>query len=230
MIVINITFEYEVAYSIDSECSSDSLPDDGYTVYSPRTTNTSIEVFGLMSDTCYVFGVRAHTSLSTSPGPFSVINKETVSEGIIYNCLRRIAFNVCYYSVVTGFSAVSFIERVELTWSVLEDVSIDEYWYEIGIAAYTDAQECSSVSPTTLPRDYMSYTNTSDGRVEVTGLIPNTCYVFGVRVYSLRTGQPGQWNVKANATLADGEHVRIIIHNPGLTFMFYLLYRNHNQQ
>ena len=84
MIVMNITFEYEVVYSIDSECSSDSLSDDGYNVYSPRTTNNSIEVFGLMSGTCYVFGVRAHTSpvLSTSPGQFTVISIATVSEGI----------------------------------------------------------------------------------------------------------------------------------------------------
>ena len=81
--ILAYTFEYEVVYSIDSECSSDSLSNDGYTVYSPRTTNSSIEVFGLMSGTCYVFGVRAHTSpvLSTSPGQFSVISIATVSEG-----------------------------------------------------------------------------------------------------------------------------------------------------
>ena len=84
LIVMNITFEFEAVYSIDSECSSDSLLDDGYTVYYPRTTNSSIEVFGLMSGTCYVFGVRAHTSpvLSTSPGQFTVISIATVSEGI----------------------------------------------------------------------------------------------------------------------------------------------------
>ena len=81
--ILAYTFEYEVVYSIASDCSSDSLSDNGYTVYSPRTTNSSIEVFGLMSGTCYVFGVRAHTSpvLSTSPGQFTVISIATVSEG-----------------------------------------------------------------------------------------------------------------------------------------------------
>ncbi len=74
----NITFEYEVVYSIDSECSSDSLPDDGYTVYSPRTTNSSVEVSGLMSDTCYVFGVRAYI-LNVS-GVINFIFGATISE------------------------------------------------------------------------------------------------------------------------------------------------------
>ena len=83
----NITFEYEVVYSIDSECSSDSLPDDGYTVNSPRTTNSSIEVFGLMSGTCYVFGVRAYV-LNNISGVISFISGATISEGNRHNlCL-----------------------------------------------------------------------------------------------------------------------------------------------
>ena len=83
----NITFEYEVVYSIDSECSSDSFPDDGYTVYSPRTTNSSIEVFGLMSGTCYVFGVRAYV-LNNISGVISFISGATISEGNRHNlCL-----------------------------------------------------------------------------------------------------------------------------------------------
>ena len=49
--ILAYMFEFEVVYSVASECSSDSLFDDGYTVYYPRTTNSSIEVFGLMSGT-----------------------------------------------------------------------------------------------------------------------------------------------------------------------------------
>ena len=76
MNVTNVTYEYEVAYAIDSECSGNlvSLP-DGYTVYSPRTSNSNIEVFGLMSGTCYVFGVRVYVSVFDSVGEFSVINR-----------------------------------------------------------------------------------------------------------------------------------------------------------
>ncbi len=76
----NITFEYEIVYSVASECSSDSLPDDGYTVYSPRTTNSSIEVFELISGTCYVFGIRAYI-LNSISGVISFISGATISEG-----------------------------------------------------------------------------------------------------------------------------------------------------
>ena len=89
----NITFEYEVVYSIDSECSNDSFPDDGYTVYSPRTTNSSIEVFGLMSGTCYVFGVRAYI-LNNISGVISFISGATISEGNRHNLCLCIC--VCY--------------------------------------------------------------------------------------------------------------------------------------
>ena len=80
----NVTFEYEVAYSVDSQCTDNSVSLlNGYTVYSPRTTSNSTEIFGLKSGTCYVFGVRAYTSVTDSPGEFSIINGVTVSEGII---------------------------------------------------------------------------------------------------------------------------------------------------
>ena len=83
--VSDVSYEYEVAYSVDPECSSDpvSLP-DGYTLYYPRTSNQYIEVVGLMSGTCYVFGVRAYTSVTDSPGEFSLIQGNTISnEGYI---------------------------------------------------------------------------------------------------------------------------------------------------
>ena len=78
----NITFEYEAAYVNVSDCvfNSVSLP-NGYRVYSPRTTSNSTEVFGLMSGTCYVFGVRAYTPVTDSTGEFSVVNGVTVSDG-----------------------------------------------------------------------------------------------------------------------------------------------------
>ncbi len=78
--VSNVTYEYEVAYSVDPECSGDhvSLP-DGYTLYYPRTSNHYIEVVGLISGTCYVFGVRAYTSVTDSPGEFSLIQGNTTS-------------------------------------------------------------------------------------------------------------------------------------------------------
>ena len=73
-----------MAYSVNPQCTDNrvSLP-NGHTLYSPRTSSNSTEVFGLMSGTCYVFGVRAYTLVTNSPGEFSVINGVTVSEGNI---------------------------------------------------------------------------------------------------------------------------------------------------
>ena len=76
---MNITFQYEVLYIIDSDCSLNHtiLPDDGYTVYCNTTTNTSIEVFGLIPNTCYVFGVTACPETSNL---MTIINGITVME------------------------------------------------------------------------------------------------------------------------------------------------------
>ena len=103
MNITGVTFEYEVAYISVSECPSNSasLP-NGYTVYSPKTTSNSIEVFGLMADTCYVFGVRAYTSVSDSVGEFSIIDGVTMSSGkIIESCIIMAIFIInsrCSYS------------------------------------------------------------------------------------------------------------------------------------
>ena len=79
----DVPFEYEVAYAIDPDCSSDlvSLPDE-HTVYSPRTMNDTIhvDVFGLMPNSCYVFRVRAYESVSEFFGEYSIINGDTISE------------------------------------------------------------------------------------------------------------------------------------------------------
>ena len=82
--VFNATYEYEVAYNVDPDCSAedDSLP-NGYTLYYPRTSNHYIEVVGLMSGTCFVFGVRTYTSVTDSLGEFSLIQGNTISEGYI---------------------------------------------------------------------------------------------------------------------------------------------------
>ena len=86
--VANVSYTYEVAYiSIpdNTECSGDltTLP-DGYTVYPVNTSSDNIEVFGLNAGTCYAFGVRVYTSISDSPGEFTVKHRATASEGTSY--------------------------------------------------------------------------------------------------------------------------------------------------
>ena len=76
----DVQFQYEVAYAIDPDCSSDhvSLP-NACTVYSQRTVNDTINVLGLMPNRCYVFGVRAYELVSGIFGYYSIINGATIS-------------------------------------------------------------------------------------------------------------------------------------------------------
>ena len=86
--VTNVSYTYEVAYISrpdNTECSGDlnTLP-DGYTVYPVNTSSNNIEVFDLIPDTCYAFGVRVYTSISDSPGELTVIQGATASEGALF--------------------------------------------------------------------------------------------------------------------------------------------------
>ena len=86
--VTDVSYTYEVAYigrPDNTECSGNltTLP-DGYTAYPLNTSSDNIEVFGLIPDTCYAFGVRVHISISDSPGEFTVIQEATASEGILF--------------------------------------------------------------------------------------------------------------------------------------------------
>ena len=99
---------------------------------------------------------------------------------------------------VSDLSVSTSITFAQLSWNVLPTVSIDTYVYEVGFAVSGNSGQCSQAS---LP---LPYINTTNGSIEVTGLLNDTCYVFGVRVYSLRTGQTGNWNILFNNTLQQG--------------------------
>ena len=84
----------------NTECSDDltTLP-DGYTVYPVNTSSDNIEVFSLIPGTCYAFGVRLYTSVSDSPGEFTVIIGATVSEGIPF--LLNTTLNIWYQNFLS---------------------------------------------------------------------------------------------------------------------------------
>ena len=102
--------------------------------------------------------------------------------------------------MIDNLSVSTSTTFAQLSWNVLPctTVSIDTYVYEVGFAVSGNSGQCSQAS---LP---LPYINTTNGSVEVTGLLNDTCYVFGVRVYSLRTGQPGNWSIIFNSTLQQG--------------------------
>ena len=81
-ISFNVLPEYylfEVGYiKEDSNCSSMSLSTlpQGYISYA-NITNETIEVTSLDPNTCYVFGVRAHSTITNLPGEWTVTLNNT---------------------------------------------------------------------------------------------------------------------------------------------------------
>ena len=197
---VDLTFEYEVVYIIDSDCSLNHtiLPDDGYTVYYNTTTNTSIEVFGLIPDTCYVFGVTACSDTSN----LTSINGVTVMESNVNILFISIFIVFCCFLAVVNISSQVSITYAQLSWNTLPSTSIDTYIYEVGYWVVNNSLNCMDQS--IQPPNNISHINTTNGTVKLSGLKDDTCYMFGVRVYSERTDNPEKWEIIFNRTLPLG--------------------------
>ena len=105
-------------------------------------------------------------------------------------------YNVCELLGIENITVIqSYVTSTVLSWSILP---VTYYQYEV---AYS-----SNCSSSTLPaQGYTAYDNiTSDGGT-ITGLQPDTCYIFGVRAISTITNQPGEWTVIVNNTRALSE-------------------------
>ena len=73
------------------------------------------------------------------------------------------------------------------------------YTYEVAFNMSSD-RECSSTNTSTLTDGYISYVNTTESKINITELESNTCYIFGVRIYSSYSTVPGDWNVLVERT------------------------------
>ena len=121
----------------------------------------------------------------------------------------KIATIIRYVLVIASVTVKSSVTFADLSWNALPNTTIDEYFYEIGLSIANADQDCSRVHPNIIPQPY---TNTSNSTAVVTSLEDNTCYVFGIRVYSTRTGQPGNWTFSINSTLAKGMIEIVVIY------------------
>ena len=68
-------------------------------------------------------------------------------------------------------------------------------------------RECSSTNTTTLTDGYISYNNTTETEIIIRELESNTCYIFGVRIYSSYSTVPGDWNILVEKTEGNYLHV-----------------------
>ncbi len=94
------------------------------------------------------------------------------------------------------------ITYAQLSWNTLPSTSIDTYIYEVGYWIVNNTLNCMDQS--IQPPNNISHINTTNGTVELSGLKDNTCYMFGVRVYSERTGNLEKWEIVFNRTLPLG--------------------------
>ena len=107
-----------------------------------------------------------------------------------------------FYSVpgpVHPLSSLVSTTWAVISWSVPSYIPVDYpiITYEIG---YTTHQSNGSCSPSD-EFSPMIKTNTSSTNVIISDLIGNTCYLFGVRGYTINGY--GLWSVTANQTLVE---------------------------
>ena len=94
------------------------------------------------------------------------------------------------------------ITYAQLSWNTFPSTSIDTYIYEVGYWVVNNSLNCMDQS--IQPPNNISHINTTNGTVELSGLKDDTCYMFGVRVYSERTDNPENWEIIFNRTLPLG--------------------------
>ena len=107
-----------------------------------------------------------------------------------------------FYSVpgpVGTLSSLMSTTWAVISWSVPSYIPVDYpiITYEIGYTTHQSDCGCS-------PRDEfipMIKTNTSSVNVTISNLISNTCYLFGVRGYTINGY--GAWTIVPNETLVD---------------------------
>ena len=105
-----------------------------------------------------------------------------------------------------------------ISWSVPSYIPVDYpiITYEIGYSTHQSNGSCS-------PNDEfnpMIKTNTSSRNVTLSDLIENTCYLFGVRSYTVNGY--GAWTVISNQTLVDSSTTnggKIMLMKYGLNFI-----------
>ena len=130
---------------------------------------------------------------------------------MIISGVKAYAYGVLSHTVdneLTDFSAEVFTTSVQLSWEAIISNNDITYTYEVAFIVSTD-RECSSANVNTLPDGYTSYLNTSDTEIDIIELEADTCYIFGVRIYSTYFTVPGDWNILVERT----EGSCVYIHN-----------------
>ena len=191
----NYFYEIGIAEIIsDHQNCSNVVPNTMPLSYANTSTNRSIEVTDLKTDTCYEFGVRVYSTITGQPGEWNIRVNSILPSGIV-NCFFHFSLHALTYSIVVSIVSSSDEQlSITLSWSATDGALI----YEVAYSSWPPnaAQQCTnSGGVNTLPDGYTLFGNTSDTSIVVTGLQPGTCYVFGVRTYISTFQLPGNWTI-----------------------------------
>ena len=94
-------------------------------------------------------------------------------------------------SVVTNLSSTYEITNaITLYWNPLITLSDELVVYQVGYSVIPSDTQCNDANGTVLSINRV-FGNTTNDSIVVSGLEPDTCYVFGVRAYAINYGQ---WN------------------------------------
>ena len=101
-------------------------------------------------------------------------------------------------SVVTNLSSTHQTSNaITLYWNPLITLSDELVVYQVGYSVIPNNTQCNDTNGTVLSINIV-FGNTTNDSIVVTGLEPDTCYVFGVRAYSINYGE---WNTLILKTL-----------------------------
>ncbi len=92
--------------------------------------------------------------------------------------------------VVSSISYDQSSTSVTLYWSILS-IPNDVLVFEVGYNVRPNDTYCNTTD--TLPEGYEPYSTTHNVNITVYGLEAQTCYVFGVRAISLKSGNFEEW-------------------------------------
>ena len=198
------TYIYEVGYwvvnnSLNCMWNQSIQPPNNITHI--NTTNGTVKLSGLKDDTCYMFGVRVYSEKTDNPEKWEIIFNRTLPLGMLCNHYYNVYNSFLLISVVTNLSSTHQTSNaITLYWNPLITLSDELVVYQVGYSVIPNNTQCNDTNGT--DRTVLSinsiFGNTTSDSIVVTGLEPDTCYVFGVQAYSINYGE---WNTLMLKTL-----------------------------
>ena len=203
------TYIYEVGYWIVNNslnCLDQSIQPPN-NISHINTTNGTVELSGLEDDTCYMFGVRVYSERTDIPEKWEIIFNRTLPLGMLCNNYYNVYNSFLLISVVTNLSSThQTTNAITLYWNPLITLSDELVVYQVGYIVIPNNTQCNDINGIVLSINIV-FDNTTNDSIIVTGLEPDTCYVFEVRAHLINYA--GEWNILILKTISSSVTVQL---------------------